>query len=82
MCLIKTALSATKLRFQRRAAERQQYGYEWCLTGDKVNFYVVPDNGKELKSVIVNGVDRTESVKNGQFSVNCNGDIEIVAEFE
>ena len=60
----------------------QQYGYEWCLTGDKVNFYVVPDNGKELKSVIVNGVDRTESVKNGQFSVNCNGDIEIVAEFE
>ena len=60
----------------------EEYGYDWCLTGNKVNFNVTPDSGKSLKSLTVNGVDRTESVKDGRLSVNCSGDIQIVAVFD
>lgn len=60
----------------------EEWGYDWCITGDQVNFNVTPDSGKQLKSITVNGVDRTSWVENGRLSVTCNGDIAVVAVFE
>ena len=59
----------------------EEWGYDWCLTGDQVNFNVTPDSGKRLVSITVNGADKTVSVKNGKLSVSCNGDINIVGTF-
>ncbi|MDD6996162.1 MAG: hypothetical protein SPH68_02395 [Candidatus Borkfalkiaceae bacterium] len=59
----------------------EEWGYDWCLTGDTVNFNVTPDAGKELASITVNGRDVTGEVKKNILSVHCNGDIEINATF-
>ncbi len=60
---------------------QEEWGYDWCLTGDQVNFNVKPDDGKTLKSITVNGVERKSAVKNGKLAVICKGDIAVVAEF-
>ncbi len=59
----------------------EEWGYDWCLTGDTVNFNVKPEAGKELVSITANGRDVTGEVKKGVLSVHCNGDIEINATF-
>ena len=59
----------------------EEWGYDWCLTGDTVNFNVKPDAGKELVSITANGRDVTGEVKRGVLSVRCSGDIEIKATF-
>jgi len=59
----------------------EEWGYDWCLTGDTVNFNIKPDAGKELVSITVNGRDVTGEVKRGVLSVRCSGDIEISATF-
>ena len=60
----------------------EEWGYDWCLNLDNVNFYVKPENGKSLKSLTVNGADYTGKVANGKFTVLCRGDINISATFE
>lgn len=60
----------------------EEWGYDYCITGDTVNFNIVPEEGKQLASITVNGVDRTSSVSDGQLSVICNGDMTVVAQFE
>lgn len=60
----------------------EEWGYDYCITGDTVNFNIVPEEGKQLVSITVNGVDRTSSVSDGQLSVICNGDMTVVARFE
>lgn len=60
----------------------EEWGYDWCLVGDTVNFYVTPESGKTLSSILVNGVESKDSVSNGVLSVRCTGDIDIVAVFE
>ena len=59
----------------------EEWGYDWCLTGDTVNFNIKPDAGKELTSIVVNGIERAGEVKKGVLSVHCSGDIEITATF-
>lgn len=59
----------------------EEWGYDWCLTGDTVNFNVKPEAGKELVSITANGRDVTGEVKKGVLSVRCGGDIEISATF-
>ncbi len=59
----------------------EEWGYDWCLTGDTVNFNMKPDAGKELVSITANGRDVTGEVKRGVLSVRCSGDIEISATF-
>ena len=59
----------------------EEWGYDWCLTGDTVNFNLKPDAGKELVSITVNGRDAMEKVKQNVLSVYCSGDIEINATF-
>ncbi len=59
----------------------EEWGYDWCLTGDTVNFNVKPDAGKELTSIVVNGIERKSEVKRGALSVRCSGNIEITATF-
>lgn len=60
----------------------EEWRYDYCITGDTVNFNIVPEEGKQLASITVNGVDRTSSVSDGQLSVICNGDMTVVAQFE
>lgn len=59
----------------------EEWGYDWCLSGDTVNFNVKPEAGKELTSIIVNGTERAGEVKRGILTVRCSGDIEISATF-
>lgn len=59
----------------------EEWGYDWCLTGDTVNFNLKPDAGNELVSITANGRDVTGDVKQNVLSVHCSGDIEIQATF-
>lgn len=59
----------------------EEWGYDWCVTGDTVNFTVEPEAGKTLSSLTVNGEQKKDDVKDGKLSVVCNGDIDIVANF-
>lgn len=59
----------------------QEWGYDWCLTGDTVKFNVTPASGKSLVSIKVNGKDEISSVNNGWLAVYCTGDLEIEAKF-
>ena len=60
----------------------EEWGYDYCITGDTVNFNISPDEGKQLVSITVNGTDRTSYVSNGRLSVTCNGDMTVIAQFE
>ncbi len=59
----------------------EEWGYDWCLIGDTVNFNVKPEAGKVLTSILVNGVERAGEIKRGVLSVRCGGDIDISATF-
>lgn len=62
---------------------REEYEYDWCVTGDRVNFFAVADVGKSLTAFKVNGVDKLSAVDRvtGMFSMICDGDIQIEAVF-
>lgn len=60
----------------------EQFGRDWCVTGDELTFFVTPEDGKTLTSLYVNGEDYTASAAGGQFTLTCEGDIEIAATFE
>lgn len=60
---------------------KEEWGYDWCITGDIVNFNVKPEGEATLLSILVNGVERRSAVKNGKLAVICSGDITIEATF-
>lgn len=60
----------------------EQYGRKWCVSGDKITFDVVADEGKTLTSFKVNGQERNYDVSDGKITVDCNGNIEILAQFD
>lgn len=60
----------------------QERGYDWCVTGDEVIFYMEPDNpNATLKTFTVNGTEMKDKVRNGEIKVKCEGDMNIVAQF-
>lgn len=60
----------------------QERGYDWCVTGDNVVFYVEPDDPEaNCTSFRVNGVEMKDKVRNGEITVKCEGDMNIVAQF-
>ena len=59
----------------------EEYGYDWCITGDTIKFTVTPDEGKTLTSLTVNGRDYTTAGQTGAFSYTCTGDVAVVAQF-
>lgn len=60
----------------------QERGYDWCVTGDNVIFYVEPDDpSTKCTSFKVNGVEMKDKVRGGEITVKCEGDMDIVAQF-
>lgn len=61
----------------------QERGYDWCVKGDNVVFYLEPDDpSTECTSFKVNGVEMADKVRNGVITVKCEGDMDIVAQFD
>lgn len=59
----------------------EEYGYDWCVSGDTVNFNIIPQAGKAVTSIKVNGVEKKNDVRNNRLAVICDGDITVEAEF-
>lgn len=60
----------------------EKYDRKWCVTGDSITFNVVPEEGKTLTSLKVNDVEYKTNVNDGKITVECNGKINIVAQFD
>lgn len=60
----------------------EKFGRSWCVSGDRITFNVVAEEGKTLASIRINNVEYKSNVIDGNVTVDCNGDIEIVAQFE
>lgn len=50
--------------------------------GNTLVFNIVPDAGYEIKSVIVNGEDMTQSVADGKLTLKITGETDVYAEFQ
>lgn len=75
--------SCNKITIEATGGEvEQERGYDWCVKGDNVIFYVEPDDpSTKCTSFLVNGVEMKDKVRNGVITVKCEGDIDIVAQF-
>lgn len=60
----------------------EKYGRTWCVSGDRITFNVVPEEGKTLTSFKIDNVEYKNNVVDGKITVDCNGAIEIVAQFD
>ena len=59
----------------------EEWGYDYCITGDEVNLNVTPDEGYELASFLVNGEECVQDVVAGVYTFTAQGDTTVVAEF-
>lgn len=59
----------------------EEFGCDYAVIGDTVNFFVLPDEGKKLISFSVNGEDRTAEVNDSHFSTGCDGAVSVKAVF-
>lgn len=75
--------SCNKITIEATGGEvEQERGYDWCVKGDNVIFYVEPDDpSTKCTSFKVNGVEMKDKVRNGEITVKCEGDMDIVAQF-
>ena len=60
---------------------KEEWGYDYCITGDQVNLNVTPNAGYKLSSLKVNGRERVTDVKDGVYSFRASGDTEVVPTF-
>ena len=55
----------------------EEWGYDWTITGDRVNLRIAPDAGKHLAHLYVNGKDVAEEVVGGVYSFTSSGDVTV-----
>ncbi len=59
----------------------EEFGYDYCITGDTVNLNVTPEEGYELTSLLVNGEECIDDVMAGVYTFTVQGDTTVVPTF-
>ena len=60
----------------------EEFGYDYCITGDTVNLNIKADEGYKLVSLMVNGRECVSDVVADTYSFTAQGDTTVVPVFE